>query len=173
MLTSSFLFPPQYTYPILPPLSPDTLTLSFLLPPLIHLPLPPPSPDTLTPYFLLLSPLQSQLYEAASEVYKLVIPIYEHRRQYHSMESIYNKLSDCFKNLSKKGDKRFLGSYFRVGFYGWMFGDLHLKEFIYKDEALMKLSEFSLKLEVYNSLLIFIDHHGYDVLFYRHCIQNS
>lgn len=90
---------------------------------------------------------ESQLYEAASEVYKLVIPIYEQRRQYHSMESIYNKLSDCFKNLSKKGDKRFLGSYFRVGFYGWMFGDLHLKEFIYKDEALMKLSEFSLKLE--------------------------
>ena len=29
-----------------------------------------------------------------------------------------------------------------------MFGDLHLKEFIYKEEALMKLSEFSLKLEV-------------------------
>ena len=91
---------------------------------------------------------QSQLYEAASEVYKLVIPIYEQRRKYHSLESIYNKLSDCFKSLAKKGDKRFLGSYFRVGFYGWMFGDLHNKEFIYKEEALMRLSEFCVKLEV-------------------------
>ena len=91
---------------------------------------------------------QSNLYEAAAEVYKLVIPIYEHRRKNHSLESIYNKLSDCYKNLGKKGDKRFLGTYFRVGFYGILFGDLHLKEFIYKEEALMKLSEFSLKLEV-------------------------
>ena len=63
------------------------------------------------------------------------------------LESIYNKLSDCYKSLAKKGDRRFLGSYFRVGFYGFWFGDLHMKEFIYKEEALMKLSEFSLKLE--------------------------
>ena len=91
---------------------------------------------------------QSQLYEAAAEIYKLVIPLYEHRRKNHSLESVYNKLSDCYKSLAKKGDRRFLGSYFRVGFYGIWFGDLHMKEFIYKEEALMKLSEFSLKLEV-------------------------
>ena len=86
---------------------------------------------------------------------------------------ITNSLTVLRTCQRKHADKRFLGSYFRVGFYGWMFGDLHLKEFIYKDEALMKLSEFSLKLEVCNTLLIFIDHHGYDVLLYRHCIQNS
>ena len=63
------------------------------------------------------------------------------------MESVYNKLTDCYKSLAKKGDRRFLGSYFRVGFYGFWFGDLHMNEFIYKEEALMKLSEFSLKLE--------------------------
>ncbi|XP_003391040.2 PREDICTED: dedicator of cytokinesis protein 7-like, partial [Amphimedon queenslandica] len=90
---------------------------------------------------------ESQLYEAAAEIYKLVIPLYEHRRKNHSLESVYNKLSDCYKSLAKKGDRRFLGSYFRVGFYGFWFGDLHMKEFIYKEEALMKLSEFSLKLE--------------------------
>ena len=63
------------------------------------------------------------------------------------MESVYNKLTDCYKSLAKKGDRRFLDSYFRVGFHGFRFGDLHMKEFIYKEEALMKLSEFSLKLE--------------------------
>jgi hypothetical protein len=90
---------------------------------------------------------ESQLYEAAAEVYKLVIPIFERRRKNHSLESVYNKLSDCYKSLAKKGDRRFLASYFRVGFYGIWFGDLHLKEFIYKEEALMKLGEFSIKLE--------------------------
>ena len=58
------------------------------------------------------------------------------------METIYNKPSDFCKNSSKKGDKRFLGSYFHVVFYGKMFRDLHLKKHVYKYEALMKHSQF-------------------------------
>ena len=76
-------------------------------------------------------------------------PIYEHKRKNHSLESVYNKLSDCYKNIAKKGEGRFIASYYRVGFYGIWFGDLHLKEFIYKEEGLTKLGEFSLRLEVY------------------------
>ena len=43
---------------------------------------------------------------------------------------------------------RFLGTYFRVGFYGLIFGDLDRQEFIYKEAALTHLGEFSLRLQV-------------------------
>ena len=91
---------------------------------------------------------QSQLYEAACEVYKLVTPIYHHKRLHRSMESIYNKMAECYKQLTKKGDKRFLGTYFRVGFYGILFGDADDKEFIYKEDPLTRLGEFCQRLEV-------------------------
>ena len=101
-------------------------------------------------------PLQSQLFEVVEEVYKLVIPVYQHRRQYHSLESTYTKVANCYKNMALKGERRFLGSYFRVGFYGNIFGDLHLKEYIYKEEALARLGEFALKLEVSSSLCMYM-----------------
>ena len=81
-------------------------------------------------------------------MYKLITPIYQNRRQYHSMESIYNKMADCYKQLTRKGDKRFLGTYFRVGFYGILFGESDYKEFIYKEEPLTRLGEFCHQLEV-------------------------
>lgn len=43
---------------------------------------------------------------------------------------------------------RFLGTYFRVGFYGLIFGDMDREEFIYKEAALTQLGEFSLRLQV-------------------------
>ena len=58
-------------------------------------------------------------------------------------------LSECYKELVKKGEHRFLGSYFRVGFYGLLFGDLDTQEFIYKEAALTRLGEFSINLQVH------------------------
>ena len=83
-----------------------------------------------------------------NEVHRLVIPIYEHRRSYGELEKVYRKLGDCYKELVQRGEKRFLCSYFRVGFYGMLFGDLEQQEFIYKEPALTRLSDFSLKLQV-------------------------
>jgi len=64
------------------------------------------------------------------------------------MEKLHRKLAECYKELVYRGEHRFLGSYFRVGFYGLLFGDLDQKEFIYKEAALTRLSEFSLRLQV-------------------------
>lgn len=91
---------------------------------------------------------EAHLYEAMNEIYKLVIPIYEARRSYQELEKVHRKLGDCYKELVHRGEHRFLGSYFRVGFYGILFGDLDRHEFIYKEAALTRLSEFSLKLQV-------------------------
>ena len=92
---------------------------------------------------------EAHLYEAVSEVYKIVIPIYEARRNHLELEKSYLKLSECYKELVYRGEHRFLGSYFRVGFYGLIFGDMDRQEFIYKEAALTRLGEFSLKLQVH------------------------
>ena len=47
-----------------------------------------------------------------------------------------------------QGDKRGFGTYYRVGFYGTVFADgVDGQEFIYREQGLTRLSEFSLKLE--------------------------
>ena len=82
-------------------------------------------------------------------MYKLVLPIYEAKRSHQDVERVYRTLSECYKELVKKGTHRFLGSYFRVGFYGLLFGDLDTQEFIYKEAALTRLGEFSINLQVH------------------------
>ena len=91
---------------------------------------------------------EAQVYEAVNEVYKLIIPIYESQRNHFQLGKVYSKLSECYKDLVSKGQHRFLCSYFRVGFYGLIFGDLDRQEFIYKEAALTRLGEFSLRLQV-------------------------
>ena len=83
-----------------------------------------------------------------NEVYKLIVPIYESHRNHIQLGKVHMKLSDCYKEMVAKGQHRFLCSYFRVGFYGLIFGDLDGQEFIYKEPALTRLGEFSLKLQV-------------------------
>ena len=51
---------------------------------------------------------QSQLYEAACEVYKLVTPIYHHKRLHRSMESIYNKMAECMLQATDKEGRQAL-----------------------------------------------------------------
>jgi hypothetical protein len=94
---------------------------------------------------------EAHLYEAVSEVYKIILPIYEAHRNHPELEKGYMKLSECYKELVSRGEHRFLGSYFRVGFYGLIFGDMDRQEFIYKEAALTRLGEFSLKLQVSNN----------------------
>ena len=43
-----------------------------------------------------------------------------------------------------------MGTYFRVAFYGSVFGDMDGEEFIYKEPAITKLPEISNRLQVKN-----------------------
>ena len=91
---------------------------------------------------------EDQVYEAVNEVYKLIIPIYESQLNHIQLGKVYVRLSDSYRELVSKGQHRFLCSYFRVGFYGLIFGDLDRQEFIYREAALTRLGEFSLRLQV-------------------------
>lgn len=92
----------------------------------------------------------ASLYETVNEVYKLLMPIAEGRRDYHKLSSIHGRLQEiCMKIhlFSTSGKNRVFETYFRVGFYGLKFGDLHGEEFVYKEPHLTKLAEISHRLE--------------------------
>lgn len=89
------------------------------------------------------------LHEITNKIYKLLIPIYEHFHDYKKLSSVHRKLDDCFSKISSLVGKRMFGTYFRVGFYGTLFGDLNNEEFIYKEPAITKLPEISHRLEAF------------------------
>uniref|UniRef100_A0A8D2Q3G0 Dedicator of cytokinesis 8 n=1 Tax=Varanus komodoensis TaxID=61221 RepID=A0A8D2Q3G0_VARKO len=87
------------------------------------------------------------LCETVNEVYKIVIPIFEAHRDFRKLSSTHSKLQKAFESIINKGQKRMFGTYFRVGFYGAIFGDLDEREFVYKEPAITKLPEISHRLE--------------------------
>ncbi|KAJ6669596.1 hypothetical protein lerEdw1_000145 [Lerista edwardsae] len=87
------------------------------------------------------------LFETVNEVYKIVIPILEAHRDFRKLSLTHSKLQKAFESIINKGQKRMFGTYFRVGFYGAMFGDLDEQEFVYKEPAITKLPEISHRLE--------------------------
>ncbi|XP_072243844.1 dedicator of cytokinesis protein 8 isoform X2 [Leuresthes tenuis] len=91
------------------------------------------------------------LYEAVNEVYKIIIPILEARRDFRKLASTHDKLHRAFDCIIQKGHKRMFGTYFRVGFYGAKFGDLDEREFIYKEPGITHLPEISHRLENFYS----------------------
>ena len=87
------------------------------------------------------------LYEIVNEVYKLLIPVAEAKRDYKKLASIHGRLQDCFMKVEQQQGKRVFETYFRVGFYGNKFGDLDGEEFVYKEPYLTKLAEIASRLE--------------------------
>jgi len=88
---------------------------------------------------------QAELWESCSEVYKLILPIYEKNRNYESLSKSHADLHHIFAKIAHMNKQaiRMLGSYYRVGFYGDIFAPLELqnKEFIYKEPKITRLGE--------------------------------
>lgn len=92
---------------------------------------------------------RSERYECLGELYRLIIPILENRRDYGSLVECYNHLSQSYQRVIEfnRNGKRLLGRFYRVIFYGQMyFEDDHNVEYIYKEPKLTTLSEISLRL---------------------------
>jgi len=92
---------------------------------------------------------QAELYEAANELYKLVLPIFEKHRRYPELRGSHaalTKIFDCIIN-STGAQARLLGSYYRVGFYGSKFEEHEGKEYIYKEPKITRLVEIKDRLQ--------------------------
>eukprot|EP01096_Ripella_sp_DP13-Kostka_P011959 TRINITY_DN4916_c0_g1_i8.p1 TRINITY_DN4916_c0_g1~~TRINITY_DN4916_c0_g1_i8.p1 ORF type:complete len:1485 (+),score=781.21 TRINITY_DN4916_c0_g1_i8:1676-6130(+) len=92
---------------------------------------------------------KADLYEASNLLYKLLLPIYEAKREYEKLLQSHEDLRQIFEEVQRtiKQQSRMLGSYYRVGFYGAKFEDLAGKEFIYKEPKITTLWEIKERLK--------------------------
>ncbi|XP_053734078.1 dedicator of cytokinesis protein 9-like isoform X3 [Synchiropus splendidus] len=102
---------------------------------------------------------KAERYELISDVYKLIIPIYEKRRDFEKLAHLYDTLHRAYSKVTEvmHTGKRLLGTYFRVAFFGQQyqltdsdfegfFEDEDGKEYIYKEPKFTPLSEISQRL---------------------------
>uniref|UniRef100_A0A8C5HF45 Dedicator of cytokinesis protein 9-like n=1 Tax=Gouania willdenowi TaxID=441366 RepID=A0A8C5HF45_GOUWI len=105
---------------------------------------------------------KAERYELIADVYRLVIPIYEQRRDFEKLTHLYDTLHRAYTKVMEvmHSGKRLLGTYFRVAFFGQVttkntiistfcygfFEDEDGKEYIYKEPKFTPLSEISQRL---------------------------
>ncbi|XP_068124065.1 dedicator of cytokinesis protein 9 isoform X4 [Hyperolius riggenbachi] len=104
---------------------------------------------------------KAERYELIADIYKLIIPIYEKRRDFERLAHLYDTLHRAYSKVTEvmHTGKRLLGTYFRVAFFGqqYQFTDSDTdvegffeeedgKEYIYKEPKLTPLSEISQRL---------------------------
>uniref|UniRef100_A0A4W5P569 Dedicator of cytokinesis 9 n=1 Tax=Hucho hucho TaxID=62062 RepID=A0A4W5P569_9TELE len=92
---------------------------------------------------------KAERYELISDVYKLIIPIYEQGRDFEKLSHLYDTLHRAYIKVTEvmHTGKRLLGTYFRVSFFGQgFFEDEDGKEYIYKEPKFTPLSEISQRL---------------------------
>ncbi|XP_049871737.1 dedicator of cytokinesis protein 9 [Pectinophora gossypiella] len=94
---------------------------------------------------------KAERYELLGPLYRLIIPIYERRKDYQALLTCYQHLTKAYAKVIEvtNSGKRLLGRFYRVAFYGKAyFGeDEEGVEFIYKEPKLTSLSEISEKLQ--------------------------
>ncbi|XP_069495926.1 dedicator of cytokinesis protein 9 isoform X3 [Ambystoma mexicanum] len=92
---------------------------------------------------------KAERYELIADIYKLIIPIYEKRRDFERLAHLYDTLHRAYSKVTEvmHSGKRLLGTYFRIAFFGQgFFEDEDGKEYIYKEPKLTPLSEISQRL---------------------------
>uniref|UniRef100_A0A674KGL1 Dedicator of cytokinesis 9 n=1 Tax=Terrapene triunguis TaxID=2587831 RepID=A0A674KGL1_9SAUR len=92
---------------------------------------------------------KAERYELIADIYKLIIPIYEKRRDFERLAHLYDTLHRAYSKVTEvmHTGRRLLGTYFRVAFFGQgFFEDEDGKEYIYKEPKLTSLSEISQRL---------------------------
>lgn len=81
-----------------------------------------------------------------NELYKIIIPIYERKRDYKQLAECHTSLGQAFTKVVETDQNRMLGSYYRIAFFGSKFEELDGKEFVYKEQKLTRLMEVKARL---------------------------
>eukprot|EP00127_Corallochytrium_limacisporum_P004373 Clim_evm7s159 gene=Clim_evmTU7s159 len=97
---------------------------------------------------------KAELFELVTEANKLLLPIFEERRDYGELEQIYaDQMASCRIILTLEG-RRVFNTYYRVTFYGKGFGTrLHGKDFVYRYPKITPLSQVTAQLRTEYSQL--------------------
>lgn len=79
---------------------------------------------------------QAEYYEFANDLYKVLIPVWERSENFKELQQAHGQLGSFFTTLWTVNETRMFGKYFRVGFYGTLFGDMDGHEFVYREKGL-------------------------------------
>lgn len=93
---------------------------------------------------------RSERLECLGELYRLIVPILESRRDFSSLIQSYEHLAQAYQRVIEfnRNGKRLLGRFYRVVFYGQMyFEEEHGVEYIFKEPKVTSLSEISFRLK--------------------------
>lgn len=92
---------------------------------------------------------KADMFEAATEIYHLLLPIFEEERDYKSLAEAHGDLQGVYQSIIKCNaeESRLFGTYYRVGFFGKEFGHLDGEEFVYREKGLSKLRDISDRLQ--------------------------
>jgi hypothetical protein len=91
---------------------------------------------------------QAEFFEFANELYKVLVPLYERSDSYRDLSQAHAQLQQFFQTLWSTSEQRYLGTYFRVGFFGAAWGEeLNGKEFVYREKQLTHLLDISERLK--------------------------
>nr|XP_032830786.1 dedicator of cytokinesis protein 9-like isoform X3 [Petromyzon marinus] len=96
---------------------------------------------------------RAERFELMADIYKMIIPIYEHRRDFQKLSDLYMALHKAYDQIldATRTCRRLLGTFFRVAFFGQAvsyFEEDEWKEYIYKEPKLTGLSEISQRLQL-------------------------
>lgn len=92
---------------------------------------------------------RSERLECLGELYRLIVPIVEHKRDFPGLIQCYEHLAQAYQRVIEfnRNGKRLLGRFYRVIFYGQMyFEEEHGVEYIFKEPKVTSLSEISFRL---------------------------
>jgi hypothetical protein len=90
------------------------------------------------------------LFETCVEVYRLLLPLYQHRRNYAKQAECYLDLQGLCNNSVKEtqDNRRIFANYYRVAFFGGgeKLQDLDGRQYVYKEQGGTRLADFSQRL---------------------------
>ncbi|XP_063724459.1 dedicator of cytokinesis protein 11-like isoform X2 [Symsagittifera roscoffensis] len=91
---------------------------------------------------------QSQRFELVPKVIQLILPYYDKTRSYEKLVDLHNQCSKSYVKMMEvyNSGRRFLASYFRIAFFGKIFGPDDGQQYIYKEPNVTSLAAVSERL---------------------------
>ncbi|KAM9973471.1 hypothetical protein ACTFIW_010563 [Dictyostelium discoideum] len=93
---------------------------------------------------------KSGYFESAAETYRLLLPTYQHQKDWTKQRDAYQELVLLCNQIISENvvNQRIFSNYYRVAFYCQdLIPDLHGKEFVYKENNYVRLSDLSERLK--------------------------
>lgn len=93
---------------------------------------------------------RAERYECLGELYRLIVPVYEERRDYAALAAAYEHLMQAYTKVGEvnRSGKRLLGRFYRVIFFGQMYFEEDCGvEYVYKEPKITSLAEISERLQ--------------------------